>query len=260
MPRPARAAGVTVASLLLVGGFAAPAFAHVSVNPDSATQGGFATLTFRVPTESDSASTLQVQVVFPPGQPLASVSVKPHPGWSYTVVKTKLATPISSDDGQVTEAVSEITWKADSIATAVQPGQFEEFEVSAGPLPTSASMTFKALQTYTNGQVVRWIEQSAPGAAEPEHPALVLTLKPAVSAGATTSGNPAVASAAVKPASAPSTDSASSSQVAFATALAALALLVGIAGGLLGATALRRRQTSSRSVEAAERVEAKSPM
>lgn len=252
----ARATGATVASVLLVGGFAAPAFAHVSVNPKSATQGGFAALTFRVPNEGDTASTTAVNVVFPADQPLKSVSVKPHPGWTYVVTKTKLATPISSDDGQVTEAVSSITWTADSAETAVKPGQFEEFDVSAGPLPKAPSMTFKALQTYSDGTIVRWIEPRVPGAAEPEHPAPVLTLTPAVAAGASSSGTTTGASVAAKPATATTADVASSSQVRFATGLAAIALLVGVAGGLLGAAALRRRPTSQSSAATSERVRA----
>src|SRR6185503_19180890 len=112
---------------------------HVSVNPDTATQGGFTKLTFRVPTETENTSTTKVQVSFPASQPLGFVSVKPHPGWTFTVAKTKLATPIKTDDGEVTEAVSTITWTAVSGATAIKPGEFDEFDVSAGPLPKAAS-------------------------------------------------------------------------------------------------------------------------
>jgi hypothetical protein len=36
---------------------------------------------------------------------------------------------------------------------------------------------FKAVQTYGDGTVVRWIEDQPKGAPEPEHPAPVLTLK-----------------------------------------------------------------------------------
>jgi hypothetical protein len=34
------------------------------------------------------------------------------------------------------------------------------------------------LQTYSNGEIVRWIDPNAPGSAEPEHPMAVLTLVP----------------------------------------------------------------------------------
>jgi uncharacterized protein len=145
----------------------------VTVNPKEAAKGGFAKLTFRVPTESDTASTTQLEVSFPADHPLAFVSVKPVPGWTFSVTKEKLAKPISSDDGEVSEAVSKITWTGGKIA----PGEFQEFDVSVGPLPTDTdSLVFKAVQTYDNGDVVRWIDEATPGGEEPEHPAPVLTL------------------------------------------------------------------------------------
>lgn len=97
---------------------AAAADAHVTVNSPSATQGGYAVLTFRVPTESDTASTTELKVQLPGDHPLASVSVQPHPAWSFTAAKAK------------------------------------------------------AIQTYSDGTVVSWIEVPAAGSsAEPEHPA-----------------------------------------------------------------------------------------
>jgi periplasmic copper chaperone A len=162
-----------LAAIASLGLLATPAFAHVSVNPSEANQGGYTKVAFRVPNEKDDAFTTQIEVVIPTDHPIASVSVRPHPGWSYTVEKTKLATPITTDDGdKVEEAVSKITWKGGSI----KPGEFDEFEVSMGPLPDSDSITFKVLQTYSNGDIVRWIDEAAPGAKEPDHPAPVLKL------------------------------------------------------------------------------------
>jgi uncharacterized protein YcnI len=166
---------VTAAAVpvLLVAGSAA---AHVTVSADDATQGGYAKVTFRVPNETDDADTTKVAVFFPQSQPLAEVSVQAQPGWSYQVRTTKLANPITSDDGQVSEAVSEVVWTADSKATGIKPGEFDEFDVSAGPLATSPTMVFKALQTYSDGTVVRWIDETPAGGPEPEHPAPTLTL------------------------------------------------------------------------------------
>ena len=163
-----------LAAIASLGLLATPAFAHVTVNPSEANQGGYTKVAFRVPNETDNALTTQIEVVIPTDHPIASVSVRPHPGWSYTVEKTKLTTPITTDDGnKVEEAVSKITWKGGSI----KPGEFDEFEVSMGPLPDSVdSITFKVLQTYSNGDIVRWIDEAAPGAKEPDHPAPVLKL------------------------------------------------------------------------------------
>lgn len=152
---------------------AASAFAHVTVNPRSATQGGYTKLAFRVPNEADKANTTKVEIDLPADHPIASVSVRPHPGWTYTVEKTKLANPVKSDDGEIAEAVTKITWSGG----VIKPGEFDEFEVSAGPLPSDVdSLTFKALQTYSDGEIVRWIDEATPGGAEPDHPAPVLTL------------------------------------------------------------------------------------
>src|SRR5690348_5731967 len=91
---------------------AAPASAHVTVNPGTATAGGYTKVTFRVPNESDTASTTKVEVNLPADKPVASVSLKPVPGWTAEAVKSKLATPIKAHDTDITEAVSKVTWTA----------------------------------------------------------------------------------------------------------------------------------------------------
>jgi uncharacterized protein YcnI len=151
-------AAATAATALLL--LAAPAQAHVTVNPNEAPKGGFTKLSFRVPNEKEVA-TVKVEVAFPADAPVAEVSTRPIPGWTAAVEKTG-------------EAVTRVTWSGGTIA----PGEFQEFDVSLGPLPDKLDrMVFKALQTYADGEVVRWIDEPpAAGAAEPDHPAPVLTL------------------------------------------------------------------------------------
>src|SRR5258706_12152464 len=147
---------VALATGIAVFGFAAAAQAHVTVNPDQATQGGFTRIAFQVPTESDTASTTKLDVFLPTDHPVASVSVMPVPGWTIAVTTSKLATPLTDDDGnKITEAVAQITWTA-SADGAIKPGQFQEFAVSLGPLPQTDQLVFKVLQTYSDGSVVRW--------------------------------------------------------------------------------------------------------
>ncbi|MBX6357426.1 MAG: YcnI family protein, partial [Micromonosporaceae bacterium] len=105
----ATALAATAAGVLLL---ATPASAHVTVNAQDARQGGFTRVAFRVPTESDTLSTTKVEVHLPQDTPIASVSTMPVPGWTVKVSKTKLAQPIKTDDGELTEAVSVITWTA----------------------------------------------------------------------------------------------------------------------------------------------------
>jgi uncharacterized protein YcnI len=193
--RRAAVVAATAGALLLA--VAAPAAAHVTVNPNSATQGGFTKVSFRVPNEMDSASTTKLEVNLPTDTPVAFVSLKPVTGWTATTEKTALKTPIKAEGGEITEAVSKITWTAQGEA-AIKPGQFQEFDVSLGPLPEADQMIFKALQTYSDGTVVRWIDEPVAGT-EPEHPAPVLKLAPAAATGGTApTGAPAAAPAAAQ--------------------------------------------------------------
>lgn len=220
------ATGAVLAVISVVGVWApAEADAHVTVSATGAVQGGYAVLTFRVPTESDTASTTGLTVQLPLDHPLASVSIQPHPGWSYKTTQTALHPPVTTDDGEVSEAISVIEWKADGAATAIKPGEFDQFLVSVGPLPKVATLTFRAVQSYSDGTVVSWIEVPAAGSsAEPEHPAPSVTLAPA--AGTGTAARTATA------ASSPRRSSEASAGAATA------GIVLGAIGVVLGAAAL----------------------
>lgn len=181
----AAGAALGVAVVLMM---AAPALAHVTVDPGTATKGGFSKLSIVVPNEMDSANTVKVDVKFDENHPLASVSVKPKAGWTPQVITKTLKTPLQTDEGQVTEAVSEIVWSGGTIA----PGQFDEFEIEVGPLPTDINvLLFPTVQTYSDGTEVSWIQQSFEGQPEPDHPAPALNLIALVTARqkSTTSSN-----------------------------------------------------------------------
>ncbi|MEU1274830.1 YcnI family protein [Streptomyces sp. NPDC005799] len=162
---------LTAAGLLAAAGAAS---AHVTVHPESYAKGATdGLLTFRVPNEEDTASTAKVQVFLPTDHPVLGVLVSPQDGWTPKVTTTKLKTPVKTDDGTITDAVSEITWTGGKIAA----GQYEDFNVAFGQLPDNTDqLTFKALQTYSDGKTVRWIEAAASGDEEPENPAPVLKL------------------------------------------------------------------------------------
>jgi MYXO-CTERM domain-containing protein len=220
----------------------APAWAHVTVHSDDATRGAIdVAVTFRTPNEQDKASTVKLEVFFPPATPLLGVLVQPHPGWTAVATNAKLATPVKTDDGTITEAVSKVTWTADSTADGLHPGQSGDFVVTAGQLPDAPSLTFKALQTYSNGNVVRWIEVAAPGAPAPDHPAPVLDLAPAASASPSASPSAAATSTPTPTASAQpvaTTSTSSSDGLGRGLAIAALAAAV---LALLAALRPRRR-------------------
>lgn len=164
------AAALAAGTVLLL---SAPASAHVGVQPGEAAKGGYATIDFKVPNERDNASTTQLEVNFPVDQPLTSVMPQDVPGWTVTVEKSPLAKPLTIHGKQINEAVTKVTWSGGKIG----PGKFQQFPVSVGKLPENAEqMVFKSIQTYDNGEVVRWIEEAKEGAAEPQNPAPVLKL------------------------------------------------------------------------------------
>lgn len=201
------------------------ASAHVTVNPAEAEKGGFAKLAFRTPNERDDAGTVKLEVNFPPEAPFAFFNVRAVPGWRSTVERSALAEPIEVFGETINEAVTKVTWEGGTIP----PGGFEEFEVSVGPLPEAGEeLVFKALQTYSSGEVVRWIELREPGATEdPEFPAPVLRLTSAEADAS--SGDAADASAPISSALQDDVDRANL-LAAVAIAVAVVAVLAAIAG------------------------------
>ena len=154
--------------------FAAPASAHVTVAPAHVAAGAFEELTFRCPNERPAASTTKLVVQLPQSNPLMYVSVRPVPGWRTTVTMRKLAQPVRGNHGAVTTVVDTITWSGGRI----RPGEYQDFAILAGTMPRGVrALTFKALQTYSDGEVVRWIELRGPGEPEPAHPAPVLEIR-----------------------------------------------------------------------------------
>ncbi|MET9645435.1 YcnI family protein [Streptomyces syringium] len=171
----ARLRRLSVAGSLAVGAtllLAGPASAHVSI-PGTAEKGGYGTIALKVPNEKDDASTVKLEVTLDPKHPLSSVMPQPVPGWDVKVEKSKLDKPLQTHGKTITEAVTKITWSGGKI----EPGQFQQFPLSVGQLPTDADeLVFKALQTYSDDEVVRWIDPSKPGGHEAEHPAPTLKL------------------------------------------------------------------------------------
>ncbi|HUI02462.1 MAG TPA: YcnI family protein [Acidimicrobiales bacterium] len=154
----------------------ATAWAHVTVHPATLPSGSSdVELTFRCPNERDDANTVMLQVFFPTNLPLLTVDVLPVPGWTSTVQTQTLPKPIDTDDGPVSQIVSEVTWKA--TAGGIAQGQYEDFDVAVGAVPDKAAqLVFKALQTYSSGEIVRWIEVPEAGQPEPDTPAPIVTL------------------------------------------------------------------------------------
>src|SRR3954470_8251077 len=203
------AAATAVAVLALP----AAAQAHVTLQPDQAPAGAFTVLDVRVPTERDNASTAKVDVKFPAG--FAAASYQAVSGWRVRVIKKTLDKPIQTDDGPITEGVDRMVWTRTSRSGGIKPGQFQDFPISVQiPGKAGDKLTFKALQTYNNGEIVRWI-----GAAGSDPPAPLVTVTAAAKAAAAsthTSAGAAAPSASNGGPSAPASSSSSSDGLSIA--------------------------------------------
>ena len=174
----AKGGAVLAAAAFALVGTAGLASAHVTAStPKDAVQGGYTKVTLRVPNERPNNGTVKLELTLPAEYPLASVSTKPTPGWKVEAVKAKLDTPVKSHGREVTEAVRTVIWTADP-GVRIEPGQFNEFDLSIGPLPDNTDkLLLPTKQTYDNGEVVDWsAPPPAEGAAEPDKPAPVLNL------------------------------------------------------------------------------------
>ncbi|WP_269857571.1 YcnI family copper-binding membrane protein [Streptomyces sp. RPT161] len=210
---------------------AGAAFAHVTIHPDSYPKGASdGTLTFRVPNEEDNASTTKVDITFPADHPIPSVLVTPVAGWTAQVKTVQLRTPIKTDDGNITDAVSEVIWTGGKI----DPGNYQDFTVAFGQLPTDTNqLVFKALQTYSDGKIVRWIEEQQPGQPQPDNPAPTLTLTAATPDSDASSAAPKASTTA----SAKASDST-------ARILGIAGLVVGLLGLVAGGLGLARARAA----------------
>ncbi|MGX8276978.1 YcnI family copper-binding membrane protein [Streptomyces sp. PBSH9] len=244
LSRIALAGGVAASTVLLIAG---PAAAHVSVQPvGEAAKGGYATLNFKVPNERDQASTVKLEVNFPADHPLSSVTPQAVPGWKIKIDKSKLDKPLEVHGKKITEAVSKVTWTADD--SEIAPGYFQQFPVSVGALPEDADqLVFKAIQTYDNKEVVRWIEEATEGGEEPESPAPVLKLSAAADdhhgsgAAATKEGDDHKAADTAAATEETHAAASSSSSDTTARTLGIIGIVIGVAGVAFGVLAGRRR-------------------
>lgn len=217
-----------IISVALFAALAAPALshAHVTLQPEEVPAAGFERLDVRVPNERDDSSTVKIEVQFPDG--FIFVSTEPVPGWSAEVNREKLPEPVEVFGEEQTEQVASVTFTADG--EGVGPGQFQDFGLSVGlPDAPGEELVFESLQTYEDGEVVRWI-----GPADSEEPAPIVALTEAEGDEAAhgESGDEEVTAEA--------DDAAVSEDDGSGDGLAIAALIVGGLGLLLGGYAAAR--------------------
>ncbi|MFB7845330.1 YcnI family protein [Microbacterium sp. NPDC056052] len=233
----------TSASRVLVGlaagavlALAAPlaASAHVTATPNQAEAGSWTYVTFRVPNESATASTVKLEIHLPADTPFTSVSYQPTAGWTGSAAKTALPTPVKVEGNTISEATTEVTFTAD--AGGIAPGQFQTFTLSLGPVPDTGRIVIPATQTYSDGKVVEWSatpeDAAKDDSLEPAPVVWVNDAPPADHHGGATATTAPAASAQVP----------ADGQGGLALGLSIAALVVAAGGALLGGFALGRRK------------------
>jgi periplasmic copper chaperone A len=121
------------------------ALAHVEVKPKRAPAGAEARLTFEVPNERPGAATTTIAIQLPAG--VEAGTTRRSGGWR-----------VRTSGRRVT-----LVAPGDRELTGDERGRFPlELQL---PLRPRTSLTFKVLQTYDDGEVVRWI--GPPGTSEP---------------------------------------------------------------------------------------------
>jgi len=146
-------------ALLLVAALvpAATAAAHVAIKPARAPAGAEARLTFEVPNERPDAATRRIVIQTPPG--VTSVTGLALQGWKLTT------RPPGMNVRRAT-----LTAPRGRELTGEERGRFR---LRVGlPRRAGATLTFKVLQTYDSGEIVRWLGPQ--GTSEPA-PKLRLT-------------------------------------------------------------------------------------
>jgi uncharacterized protein YcnI len=145
---------------------AASALAHISIHPNTVPAGAFATLDVRVPGEQQGAHVTKVDVLFPTG--FTDVDYEAVPGWSVKVIERKLTTPLHSDGETIDSEIAQLVWTWTGPLGEVSDGQFIQLPLSVA-IPSDAAgkaLEFRTVQTYSDGQVVHWIDPSL----DAEHP------------------------------------------------------------------------------------------
>ncbi|MFI5874989.1 DUF1775 domain-containing protein [Streptomyces sp. NPDC051445] len=246
--RPSARAGrrlVLAAAVALTAGLAlaTPAAAHAEVEADKPQAlAENVTLSFVSEAESEAAGFTELRVVLPEGIVPADVTLGEGPkGWKFTATK----------DGYTVAG------------PALKAGVDAEHKIRIRQLPDAEELAFKTVETYSDGEVSRWIELPADGK-EAEQPAPLLKLKAAAPGAKAVGPGPTAAQSATAGAAAPTPSAAAPSAAASAAdtssagadtasdedgGMSSAALVAGIVVVLLvlggGAWWLLRRRTAS---------------
>ena len=213
---------VVFAISALVLSWASTAFAHVQVLPATAAPGDAVEFTVLVPGERDPSYTTRVDLKIPAG--VLPFSYADTPGWKRQLI-------LGSN-----KAVSEIVWTG-----RAAPDGYVKFSFLAATPERTGTIAWKALQTYDDGTVVRWI--GAPDSEEPAATTTITTAAAAQGAGGEVGSAADGSGGASKTSAAESTDPLVPGAGLAALGLGVIALIVAVVA-LVVALGQRRKQPS----------------
>jgi len=164
---------VAAAAISLVA--AAPAAAHITIDPAEAPADGYATLQVQVPHGCDGSATKAIRVQIPESVP--SVTPQVHPGWKVTT-KDGPKDAVELHGETVTSGVKEVVWTATD-AGPLPDGRLDLFGMSV-KLPVGKAgdpVYFPTVQQCVQGKSA-WIQipQAGESGEELESPAPEVTL------------------------------------------------------------------------------------
>ena len=148
---------VLAGAAIIWGGLAAPALAHVTVAAEPGSPGATdATLKITAAGESSTAGIAKIDVTSDPAIAADQITLVNGPtGWTV------------SPGSQGGFAVG---------GPALPKGEDAKVSLRVKQLPTAPQVVFKVLQSYSDGDVERWIELPGPDGKEPDKPAPIVKL------------------------------------------------------------------------------------
>ena len=164
------------AAVATLAAFAAPAFAHVTLEVPQAKLGSTYKAVIRVPHGCGAEATTTLRVQIPEG--FFNVKPMPHAGWTLETVTGPYAQSYDNHGTALTEGVKEIVWSGGSL-----PNEFYDEFAFRGTFATTlepGKFYFPTIQECANGEEA-WIDVT--GAEDAEMPAPSVELLPADAAG-----------------------------------------------------------------------------
>ena len=164
-------------------------------------------LLLRVPSEKEDSPTMKVEVKFP--EDVSVSRFEPKPGWTYEIQK--------GDNDKIVG----VTWTTEGNGLA--PIEFTQFNFQGKVGEEATELTWKAYQTYQDGEVVEWV-----GAEGSDKPASVTTVNAQLTGDSDGHGHGIPAAAAVDAEETQGSSSSNSSLYLSIAALLAGLLAIGL--------------------------------